>query len=494
MYSVWHNSILGAYDLEGRWIGLDYTNLLKDNLTVQLTIFHEQTHYFLCRDTDFGQAVESIYQFMPFFKHITKEEKEEIKKALSRNQKLVQEGTASLMEFLHLKRVKNKKAALEWAKKSMPDEYFQRLEKLMFVADLSSRYGDFFTMKIPFTSLHLDLRKKIVALDLLSKPSDFIEFLEETNNNPDKRFEALIEVIRYKDYLVTKPENIICEASKIEFYPNNTKEEVAKFLTYLSSLTENPRKFEPTEVKDPRTAGETLLMSFDDMVIANMNVNLGGSDLLNTMEDLLHYEKEIKAIMVVTFDIEDDWNKGLSSITGRKHEVGLTALLETGERLGIGMTFRQASELTKNQFADKTLMVKWGLYKPGLTSLIYFPNSRIPDVVIYNSFIQINKNFEEYFASRKTASFIRIGYKNHPFQMLVIKDENGVLHIVNTFGDRGVSKFTQDHRDLLKNEDPKFFLSKNDAFNHTMSFWNGLPWGVDWYRLFIEDLEESKAL
>lgn len=73
-----------------------------------MTLAHEITHYVLCRDTDFGQATEAIYHYLPLFKHFSNQDKERVKSALYKSQMYVQEGTATLMEVLRLSRIKDK--------------------------------------------------------------------------------------------------------------------------------------------------------------------------------------------------------------------------------------------------------------------------------------------------------------------------------------------------------------------------------------------------
>lgn len=125
MSSYWHNTILGKYSPEDRWMGLDFRNLFLDPLATKLTHIHELTHSVLSRTTDFGQATEVIYQLLPKMKHLKSEDKDLIRSSLRNAQISTQEGSACLMELLRLKSEIGKREAFKWAEKHFTPTYYQ---------------------------------------------------------------------------------------------------------------------------------------------------------------------------------------------------------------------------------------------------------------------------------------------------------------------------------------------------------------------------------
>ncbi len=491
MYSVWHNTILGAYSQEDRWLGLDYQSLLTDPLKTRLTMAHEMTHYVLCKDTEFGQAVEKIYELLPQFIHINKDDKEKLKNALRQSQVFVQEGSASLMEILDLKKTHGKRYALDWARKNFPKQYYERLEKLLFVVEMGERYSSFFTSKVPFAAMHTDIRRQLVQQDLLSDIPQFIDYLSKPENSPDQRFNNMLDTLRGKNWMVTKPEEVICKEVGIPLV-SVSKEELAEYLTYLLKFTKYPRIVSPSEIGEPREVTQTMEQSFEDTLVADMNMNFADNGtVLWEIKDLLHYQKEIKAILVNRFGDEAEWRKELEVLTGKKYEAGLVAFLSTGEQFIIGLSYEEVSSLTQNELFDKTLLVKWGLYFPNMTELMYFPKSRVPNVVIYNSLKHLKATFAEYFKNKHKATFIAIAYKGHPFRTLVIKDHNGVLHWLNTYGDKLVNPYLDENKDCLLKENPQRFLQDHQHFNRVLYVWMSYPWDVDWYEKFQNELKAS---
>jgi len=132
------------------------------------------------------------------------------------------------------------------------------------------------------------------------------------------------------------------------------------------------------------------------------------------------------------------------------------------------------------------LIVKWGLYKPGKSELLLFPNSRKPNVVIYNNVQNLSDNFSPWFKKGNKCEYLFLGVsKNHPFQIILIKDSGNVLHFVNTF--KGpASQFIDRYKKSLIKTTAKNFLKNTKDYNNALCVWGGMPWEIDWYKSMLD--------
>ncbi|MFA6945351.1 MAG: hypothetical protein WC220_05560 [Pedobacter sp.] len=489
MFNFWHRDVLGKYNPEDRWVGLDYNKLLLDPELARLTFIHEITHSVLGSTTDFGMATQTIYQLLPQMKHLTKDDRERIKRALRNSQILVQEGSATLMETLFHGKEIGKKNAIQWAYQHLPSDYWQRLEKLLFVFDMGLSYRDYFTKKIPNLAMHTRIRKQIADLDLLSSADKFINYLSNDDNNPDARFNKLIDVIRSRTYLSTKPVEQICTECGIKLFPDTSKEDVADFLNYLANLIGDTRKYTASDVGDLAQGKTAILKASEETIIANMNLNLAETGIfLEEVDHLLNYIDGIETIVVNLLGDDIDEKKELELLTGKKYEGGIVAFTNTYEKYLLPLDLKKLASLTKNELSNKTLIVKWGLYDLGGKEINLISGSRKPDVVLYNTVKNLSDKFKPWFESGKTVSYLYLGAtEDHPLQSLLLKDENGVLHLVNTYGNKYIREFIEPNRKSLIREKPAFFLEDAKHINDTMSTWMGLPWEIDWFNTMLED-------
>lgn len=486
MSSYWHSTILGKYSPEDRWMGLDFRNLFLDPLATKLTHVHELTHSVLSRSTDFGQATEVIYQILPRLNHLKPEDRDLIRTSLRNAQIFTQEGSACLMELLRLKSEIGKQATLDWAKQHFTPDYYEIVEKFFFVLELSQYYRDSFTMHIPHISMHTGIRRNIVKQDLLSDPEKFVRYLEEDNNNPDARLKKMIETIKYRTYIPTKSPQEICKLTGISYTGDITKEDAADFLNYIHKLTGTNIKIKANQIRDSKDI-DVLSEANEQVIIGNMNLNLQeNATVLWKIEDLLHYQDVVETILVSKMSDDLEYRDLIEQLIGKRLEAGLVAFLKTGEKFIFGADLPTISNLVANEFSTTTLLVKWGLYKPGAKDLLYFAASRKPEVVIYNTTKNLDENFREWFGDSNQAEYIFLGVsENHPFQTIVIKDTNGVLHLVNTFN-RPANDFLTKYSKFLIKAKPEEFLSETRHYNNVLSVWGGMPFAVDWYKSMID--------
>lgn len=488
MYSLWHKIALGRYNPQDRWVGLDYKKLFLDPDLAKLTYVHEVTHGVLGTTTDFGQTTQIIYRSLPQMKHIPKKARNEIVGSLKDAQLFIQEGSATLMETLMHSKMIGKQNALLWAKEHLPDDYYKRLHKLLFVFDMGNRYREEFTKKIPHLSMHTGIRNKIVELDLLRNPSKLIKYLEEPQNNPDARFLKMIDVIKYKTHLPTKGVKEIAQTSGIVLYPDYSKQEIADFLNYLVDLIgKKQRKFETKDIGDTPEGQSAILKVSEETIVANMNMNFRETGMfLWKVKDLLNYSDITEVVLVNQFGDDLEYRKEMELLTGNKYEAGLVAFTKTYEKYIIGLDYATVSSLLQNEYKNKTLIVKWGLYNLGSSEVNNFPNSRKPDVVIYNTVKNLQDKFNELFSSSETVDYLHMGAsEHHPFNTLLLK-ENGVIHLVNAYGNKHINDLITNNNSSLNKCTLQEFIDEPKHFNNALSVWMGLHWEIDWYQSMVD--------
>ncbi len=486
MSSYWHSTILGKYSSEDRWIGLDFRNLFLDPLAAKLTHIHELAHSVLSRSTDFGQATWIIYQLLPRMKHLKPEDKDLIRQSLRNVQIFTQEGSACLMELLRLRNEIGRQAAIEWARQHFTTQYYQIVENFLFVLELGRRYRDCFTMQIPHTAMHTGIRRAIVQQDLLSDANKFVAYLQDENNNPDARLKKMIDVIRYRPFIPTKPPQEICRLTGIAYFSDVTKQDAADFLNYTHNLAGNKTSITAEQIRDSKDV-DVLSEANEQLIIGNMNLNLQQNAIvLCKIEDLLHYKDVIEAVMVNQMGNDLEYKSFIEQLIGKRLEAALVAFLKTGEKYMFGSDISTISSLLVKEFSNCTLIVKWGLYKPGEKELLYFSNSRKPNVVIYNTAKDLDSNFNHWLNSSNQAEYLFLkASEDHPFQIILIKDNNNVLHFLNTFN-RPANDFLKKYSSNLKSANPEVFLQDTKHYNNALSIWCGMPFEVDWYKSMLD--------
>jgi len=481
MRSLWHESILGAYSPKDGYINLNYRNLFLDPVKAELTLFHEQTHRFLTKMTDFGQATSVIFQASEALTKLAPHDLERIKKSLFENQVVVQESTATLIEAIHLERIKGREAVLSWVKGSLPIQYRERLNEVMFVLDLQREEQDRFTGTIPIYALHTIIRKRVVELDLMRDSGRFIGHVTEPDNNPDNRFRKLVSAVRQSSALLGKTPEEICKAAGVSFHQDLSKDVCAEFMTYLAQFTDQPRVYLPADIGDAPEAIEHLLSASDEMIIGGFS--LKQSMCLTAVADLLHYQDVTEAIVVFGLGAGSAWQLEYEKLVGVRPEGVIIAFSKTGEKYHLPLDKVAISTLLSKAFEKKTLIVKWGLYEVGGSCLSGFTGSRRPNVVLYNTVNNLTEKFEGWFKAGRNVEYLFLGAsEDHPFHTLILKDENGVLHYVNVFGKKLINDFRMAFKDNLVSRPEEDFLSEPMHLNNVLSIWMGLPWEIDWYK------------
>lgn len=484
MFSSWHNYLNGLFNLQDGWMGFDYQSLFHDPIKAKLTYLHELSHVNLSRNTEVGLATETIFRHIDSMKHLSKEDRFEIIKALKECQEFVQEGSATLVEIINLKKDKGGVFAKEWAQKELHPEYLKRYQSLSFVLRMSNRYKDLFYPRIPVIALHTTIRKDIVQKDLLSDPAMLIEYLKDPNNNPDERYKKLVKKIRHNDQLVASPDDVIYQITGVYKFADTPAEEVADFLNYISKLAGLPNSFSAEDIKGPGEERQREIIQISrDALVANMNINLVKNAIyLPNLEDILHYREQIEAILAL--DIRNmEVSKELDVLTGKKHEGGLILYLKTGEKFVFNADVPTISNLLAKELKDKTLIVKWGMFDPNINEVVGFPSSRRPDVVIYNKVSDLESKMVGLLKhGNKIDYLLAIAQEESPIFSLFLKDQSNILHLVNTFGNVQLLEFIEKYKDNLNKSNIKTFLSDTRHYNNVGCVWMDFDWRVDWYK------------
>lgn len=492
MFCRWSRSIAGTYFIKDKSVGLDYQTLASDPVEAQMTIIHEGIHNILNNTTEYGLTTSEMFNILDKIKSVSPEENKKIKSLLYLNQVFVQEGTASLVEILMLQRQYDKTFALNWARKNFPTDYYERFEKLQFVLDFSQKYRDLFRNRVPIIALQTNIRKAMVEQDLLRKPQEFIKYLSDETYAPDKRFEKMIEKIRYNGGVLKKEDQDVCERLEIDFFLPPDKQQIANYLNYLQEVFGKVTHFfTEKDITEAKKQKDILQESIDNAIVGNLNIDLANSGIVEwNVNDFLHYKENIEAIIVSR--LEEDERKDIYKIvTGRTCDASIIGFTKTNEKYITAVESALLSSLLSNEFKNATLIVKWGLYSPLNIELNYFSNTRKPDVVLFNTIKSFQQAFQDYFAKGHMANYIWISIdKKHPFQTLVLEDYNNVLYLVNTVGGKSVNTFISDNKANLVELTPENGEIKYPKhFNNACSIWMNLPWDHDIYKIIKNNRE-----
>lgn len=483
MISQWYHTTLGRYGIEDKHIILDYSKLL-DPVIAKMTLTHEFSHAAMA-ESEFGQATHNIISVIDKMSHLCTEEKEKIGRSLFNSQNFVQEGFATLMQILTLSRDIGQSNSIKWAYENLPLDYLERFKKMEFSMKMSQKHKDYFTAKLSALAMETGIRKLVPSRTLLESEEKFSKYLSESSANPNLRLDKLLECIEAKPWLITKPLQEIAEASGIEFFEPSTKDEIAEFLTHLMSLTGNSRVFSPLEIGETPEGPALFHKVAENLVISNFNLSFtGGSEVIYELKDFVHYSDVIEVIMVN--DLEQKLKDRL--ISGNlvaNPEVTIAALTKTGEKFLTATSRLEADDLLKKEFLSATLWSKRGGYNLVTGVLRPVGITRCPDLIIYNNVEGLAEDIESLQDSEPGVKFkyIQLGAtEDHPFNTLMIQIEGRTpspLLVTTVYGNAGISKLLEKIRTNSATLHPE---DHSHHINNLLSFWMGMPWGIDWVK------------
>ncbi len=490
----WHALTLGKYDPQNRYIGLDFRRLFLDPLKAHATMAHESSHAVMS-NYDFGQAARNIFNVLSHAEHLTEEQKEAIRRALMEEQFFVQEGLATFMEIGHLAYTKGNSFALDWAEKHLNPDYKKRFDQVRHAAEcppafaptfdvfaLSNRYRGSYIAKLGEIALETGLRQDLVEQDLLRDGSRLVEYLQQPENNPNARLWALMKVIRCKPWLLIKSTEEIARAAGVRFRPFATSQQVADFLTYITSFTRNPRKFLASDIKETGTGEQQFLEAMESAVIGNINLDLHlTAEKLRDPADLLHYADVIDVVFVSQTIILHH--------TGQIPIIHLLAFRKTGEKYIIHLPREEAIEILNTNLKNATMLIKQGGFDLNANQGTVSPALRHPEIVLYNRPQDLNVPLAD-FVTRNPAAAFSYGYMgataDHPFQTIIVKvADQYPLHIANGFWNKHIDQVIDTMgvgAIAMKRADMGALSRPINDFLSVM----GLPWDIDWVKTMLD--------
>lgn len=489
MNNNWYHELRGRYDIIEKQIGINYSTLIDNPLQTKLTVMHEGVHSLLAVETEFGQATHVYYKVSEFITKVDAKEVNAITKLLYDSQRFVQEGFATLIQFNRVMNQYNLSKAEEWASKNVNNIYFQHLQKLTFSSRFSSRYRELFTQKISYLSMETGIRKVARDLNLFGSAETLRVYLSDENNIPDIRLEKLIDVIRYKDWLVTKSFEEISSACGISYNAPSSKKEVASFLTYITNLTDTPRTYAENEIGDTPPGSETLSNVYENMLVANLDLKFSFSDILK-YSDFIHYADKYEIVLAV-LNKDSEKNKEFSlELYGEVPEVLLYGFLGNGEKYVTATTKKTAEIILNENLKDTTLAVKWAGYNPESHKHIWSDNLRPPNLVIYHTPTQMKAMINVVFRTQGNVKFkhlYALAMEESSLQTLFIK-VNGYspIHAVNHLGNRYISECVGLIKEKSEVMDSEFLLKNKKHINNFMALWMGFYWEVDWVETMLD--------
>jgi len=481
----WHNLLYGKagqFSPVDRSVGLDYASSFLDNTRAEATYFHEVSHALLSGSTDFGLATEELYKYLPLLKNFSDADKKDVVKLLRGSQIFTQEGSATLMEVLMLRKRYGAKDAIKWAKENFHEDYYEWFSELEFVVNLGNKYRDFFIKKIPNLAMHTAIRRVIVENCLLDDPARLKSYLSKDSSKPDFRYRKLINLIKDRPYLVLKSPSDLSLLAGIEFHEDVDKDDVVKFLNYLISFTDIEYKYKPEQILENNEAVKVITKEVNDnIIVGNLNLDLEkSSSFVLRKDDLLFYSDTIDTV-VLSFAPKDVlYKKELESLLGKDLTFTVIAICNDGTKYIAALDHGEVKDIINNDLRDKTLVVKWGLYDFGVDKIKRVDDVRSPNIVLYNNPKVLRDKLSIYSLNNKMKYFHILASEGSPLNTLIIR-EGDVLHFMSTFGNVKIDKIKEDFKNILVEGEFSELEDVKDHFNNISVLWMGLHNEVDWY-------------
>lgn len=486
----WFHTAGGKYDIKDQWLGVDFARLFLEDRNIADSVFvHEYVHSVLAH-SDFSQGTRTVLQNIKRFEHLNDDQMEEINELLYKNQWFVQEGYASYMQTRFLVLKIGKKNALEWTNNTFHPTYVEALENFKFLFGMSARYQNEFQTKVTDLALETNLRKAIYEQDLLSSPDTLKEYLEDPQNNPNKRMEMILDYVRLHPHIVLKDFEEIAKSVGLTFYPNAPKDALAKFLTYVSGKTAQPHEYKASDVGDATSNEDKMRVAHDSMVVTNLNLDLAETgEFLFKMEDFLHYSDVYGIIFVNLQNGDIPYREVFDLLSeGREPDVSFIGQTRDGEKYLTMCSFDDAQQLLSNELKTVTSMVKWGGYDATAGRYTWSQDGTTPNIVLYNSPADMIENAGKYFKS-KGVKLRRVhiqAFEKGAVQILLLKEpDTGVLHIALNYGDARIVKALEKMKDYQEKAEVEELRENAEDLNNLFYLLN-MDRRVNWTLTMIE--------
>ena len=170
---------------------------------------------------------------------------------------------------------------------------------LEFVFNLSQSNRDAFLIKVGWLAMATEIRRTMVEKNLFADINKFKEYLENEDNNPNIRLLKICQTIRAKSCLVKEGVKTIAQECGVMFHKLVSKGEVATFVNYITSFTGKPQNYTAKKIGDAPKGIEAFRQASNNIVIANLNLNLGEkAEVLFELDKFLKRASDIDIIFV----------------------------------------------------------------------------------------------------------------------------------------------------------------------------------------------------
>lgn len=478
---------LGGYNISTRQVMLDFRHLIEDEKLPSFTLIHESVHAVLGAETEFGHVTNLLYQIQNDLKY-EKEYKDKILSKVYWSQNFVQEGFATLIPFSLIKKDIGKEEVDKWAEENITNTqktpYKNYLEKLYFISDLDLDKRNKFYDKISSLAMENGFRKLTPKEDLLNWDKLNV-FLSKPEHNPDNRLEKIIEMVRADNSILDLPIPKIANKTSIQYLPADISE-IAKFMTYLLSKTNNPIEYKEEYVNTkPPERTTTLNEAFESMVIANMNHDFENTaEILFSPSDFLFMSKYMEVIVVHKINDQTTDLAFLKSQQQENPEVGIIGFIPNGEKYITYVSSETAENLINTELKEITLVVRFENYDTKTFKVNWSTNLKQPDIVLYSFPKQMKAIMKKAVSLNTGINFQHLHSQfmdNNPLQTLFVSiGDYNTLHIVNHYGNKGISEILSIIKPKSKVMDRVFIENRRKTINNLLSFWMGQRWEVDW--------------
>jgi hypothetical protein len=487
----WNEIKLGQYNIEERWIGLDYKELFLDPILADITLTHEASHYFTAIQTDFGQATNIIFRLKDALTKISKSQVSYLLWLLFKAQENVQEGFATFREVSRLRNLTTNEYALNYANNSLPEKYKQYLSPLNFAFDFSDEDRNAFLSKVNWLAMETGIRKALKEENLLTDLIKFENYLVDSNNNPNARLLRLCNTLKNNPSLLRNDNRTIALASNIIYFEPAIKEEVASFLNYVTSFTNNPQNFSAENIGDPLLSEDVLKRMSENMIIANLNLKFAEkSTVFFNIDEFLTNVNDIEVIFLTIHDKSWEYTDLVEYMENEKPEISIAAFNKNGESFLTITSKNRAEKILNVELRDVTILVKWGGFDPIKNKFTWSKKARIPELVIYNTIRNFQERINQILKVKPNSTFSHMhlaANENHPFNTLFLKVNNSLpLHVVNCYGNKEIIetlKLLDNHTRVITNEE---MIQNKKHLNNLFSIWMNMPWDINWVETIID--------
>jgi hypothetical protein len=491
----WYHTLKGAYNIRENTIHLDFGSHIGDSKQAEGTLVHEAIHAALA-STEFGQATRTAQQVIPRIKDLSEKEQLAMMRSLIESQDFVQEGFATLMQFLWLAEDMGKKSALDLAERVLPKEYLDKLKEFYFVFDLSKRYRDLFTATVSNLAMQTDIREIAQKADIFRSHESLKKYLSDEDNNPNERLKKLIVNIKIQTWLVTKTHNEVATASGITFHAPASKKDVAAFLTYMASRMGDGRIYTESEIGDTPRDEDFYPNVAEEVVIGNLSQKFSGqSEMIFKLGDLLHYSDVAETIFVSPYHDTKEERDRLASLTGSTPEIVLGMIANTGAKYLTATSHDIAEKILKYELKDATLLAKEGAFNPLTNEAFGSPALRHPDFVIYNkakNLLAMLENFLKTNPEARLKYFYAAAMEGHMLRTLYVKIEDQIpTYVVNTLGGKSIDQIVELIKDRAIRITADELRKNKNHYNNLLVFWMGMHREIDWIEIMIDPKKEQ---